>query len=224
MKRENLLQTLFIIFTVFGFYFCGNDSSEDCKPLCGPGTHQEGCICVPDGSDGDGDVDGDSDGDSDSDSDDEMDIDEIDGTPTTIDTSTDTQISDASTAMVTGTIHRNRYMYLRDGAGQGDLYAGVYDKCPLGFEGPFTESYFVLVGENVDVTDSAIEFPYTIENIPPGHWYVMGFLDDDQDADPSQPLPDSGDMIPQSPPGCIEIDLLPGETEQVNIVLENYYP
>lgn len=213
-------KVILLSYSILLLYFCGDDNkSKDCNPPCGPGTHPQNCVCVPDNPGGDGDLDIDSEIDIESDLNDDISQQLSDRNVTG-----DTQDNSTTLASVRGTIHRNALMYLREGAGQGDLYAGVYDKCPLGFEGPFTTSYFVVVGEDVDVRDSAINFPYIIENIPPGHWYVMGFLDDDEDANPTQPLPDSGDMIPQSPPGCTEIDLSQGEIKEVNIVLENYYP
>ena len=57
---------------------------------------------------------------------------------------------------------------------------------------------------------------YTLTDVPPGTWYLAGFLDDDANASRMAPMPDLGDPIPYPFP---QVTVEPAGTTTHDLVL-----
>ena len=80
--------------------------------------------------------------------------------------------------------------------GVGDLYVAVFDADPV-----WASDTAQVVGRQLitgaDLSADGAAIAYRIEDIPPrgSAYYVLGFLDDNGNVDPSGPAPDKGDLI-----------------------------
>jgi hypothetical protein len=72
-----------------------------------------------------------------------------------------------------------------------------------------------------DLSDPASAVPFAIEGLAPGTYFVTGFLDDNQDYDPADPGPNTGDIVMAdgAMPGCAEVEVVDADAEGVAIVL-----
>ncbi|MBN1773242.1 MAG: hypothetical protein JXB32_18415 [Deltaproteobacteria bacterium] len=63
--------------------------------------------------------------------------------------------------------------------------------------------------------------PYTLTDVPPGTWYLAGFLDDDANASRMAPMPDLGDPIPYPFP---QVTVEPAASTTRDVVLSLRMP
>lgn len=80
--------------------------------------------------------------------------------------------------------------------GKGSVYVAVFDKDPV-----IDRAGAKLVGqtkiENCDMTADTASVPYTIAALPPraDPYFVVAFLDDNENAGGATPGPDKGDLV-----------------------------
>ena len=88
----------------------------------------------------------------------------------------------------------------------GTVYLYVVAENPL--TNPAQTPEAIAIVEPADLTGGA-RVAYRIEDVPPGSWYLAGFLDDDGNASRLAPMPDLNDPIPYPFP---QIEITPGDT------------
>jgi hypothetical protein len=115
-------------------------------------------------------------------------------------TSSDTGASGFS---VSGEVTRSALAVISLGDdGIGTLYVGALEACD--------QSAASAGGAMVEMADlSAVDTPvaYSIDGLPNGTYYITGFLDDDENADPRMVDADMGDLAFAQgfSPGCVEV-------------------
>jgi hypothetical protein len=108
--------------------------------------------------------------------------------------------------------------------GIGTLYVGAFASCdhsepPLG----------VFAMPDADLSDEAVEVPWTISGLPPGPIHFGLFLDDDDNAMLPTPLPDAGDPAYAIDPcdgllSCLEFAIVDDDVTDVELVLNTTHP
>jgi hypothetical protein len=78
----------------------------------------------------------------------------------------------------------------------------------------------ITVVESADLS-AGNRASYTLADVPPGTWYLAGFLDDDANASRMAPMPDLGDPIPYPFP---RVTVEPAGTTNQDVVLSIRMP
>jgi len=78
----------------------------------------------------------------------------------------------------------------------------------------------ITVVESADLSGGN-RVPFTLTDVPPGTWYLAGFLDDDANASRMAPMPDLGDPIPYPFP---QVTVEPAATTARDLVLSIRMP
>lgn len=104
--------------------------------------------------------------------------------------------------------------------GIGILYGGMLAACDQDSEGI---ADFTLADADFSAPGTVVTGTY--ENVPDGTFYIVAFLDDNENADPNDPGPDSADLVASEGfgPGCVEVtvsgsDITAPEALQLNLV------
>jgi hypothetical protein len=79
---------------------------------------------------------------------------------------------------------------------------------------------------DADLSDPSYQVPYSTAELPPGTYFVGGFLDDDGNADPSAPAPSQGDIVlaAGAGPGCIEVVIAGEDMREADFTLNITLP
>ncbi|MCO4746878.1 MAG: hypothetical protein KC912_18925 [Proteobacteria bacterium] len=107
------------------------------------------------------------------------------------DTGSSADSGSSSTASLSGTIDRSAEP---SNGGVGHLYVVVMEENPMTGGG---DALGAVIIENADFTSSGASYDYTISGIEPGtaEVFVTAFLDDNANADATEPGPDMGDLV-----------------------------
>jgi hypothetical protein len=94
--------------------------------------------------------------------------------------------------------------------GIGDLYVGLLAECAQ--DAPTVGDGDQIVGADLSAPGATVM--YEIPNVPDGTFYVVAFLDDNQNADPVDGGPDMGDIVTAEGfgPGCVEVTVSGGNS------------
>lgn len=125
-------------------------------------------------------------------------------------------------ATITGTVRRSRQAGISPGNdGIGTFYVGVLLEC--------TADAGSVGGNgimNVDVSSTANSVEWEVSGIPDGDYFIAGFLDDNENADPNLPNADMGDLADADGfgPGCLPVSVAGAEVAAGEIVLDINIP
>lgn len=150
----------------------------------------------------------------------------VDGTDTEATETGDSTGEDDTTGQsgysISGTFRRSVTAMIGFGNdGIGDAYIGALVACEQD-----AEDAGGTVVENADLSSTENTVEFTIEGLEDGTYYIAGFFDDNQNADPNDPAPDMGDFATTQGLGigCVEVTVDGADVTDVEVVFNFTVP
>jgi hypothetical protein len=104
-------------------------------------------------------------------------------------TSTDTTGAPVGSYPVSGTVTRSTEL-AEGNDGIGTLWLAVVDNCGFDFE-----VAAAAMIPDADLSRPGAAAPFTVPDVPEGAWFVIAYLDDNENAQLPDPQPDPGDLV-----------------------------
>lgn len=132
-----------------------------------------------------------------------------------------TEDTGAAGSTIIGTVSRSGAAPIAGGNdGIGTFYVGLLAEC--------SQDAMSFGGNGVMVDVSAQDTPanWEVPNVPDGHYFLAGFLDDNGNADPMDPYADMGDLADAEGfgPACLEVTVAGADVGAGQFVLDIQVP
>jgi hypothetical protein len=91
----------------------------------------------------------------------------------------------------------------------GTLYVGLLVECTA----DSASAGGATPVENADLSAEGSQVLYEVTGVAPGTYHLVAFLDDNLNADPSDPYADNADLVTADgfAPGCVEVTIVDGQ-------------
>jgi hypothetical protein len=106
----------------------------------------------------------------------------------------------------------------------GTLYVGLLVECTADSE----QAGGATPVENADLSADGSQVLYEVTGVAPGTYYIVAFLDDNLNADATNPYADNADLVTAEgfAPGCVQVTIVDGQmaTAPAAVDLNLVYP